>query len=64
VVVHSATGSAPSVPFVPAGRPEWLRRLRRGALFGLSVFYAGFLVALVPLALTVGLFHQPFDQRH
>lgn len=65
VVVRSAAGSAPEAPApAPAGRPEWLRRLRRGALLGLSAFYAGFLLALVPLALAVGLFHQPFDQRH
>ena len=42
------------------GRPRWVRRLRRGALLGLSLFYAAFLAALVPLALAVGLFHQPF----
>jgi len=65
VVVRSAAGSAPEAPApAPAGRPEWLRRLRRGALLGLSAFYAGFLLALVPLALAVGLFHQPVDQRH
>jgi 2-polyprenyl-3-methyl-5-hydroxy-6-metoxy-1,4-benzoquinol methylase len=42
------------------GRPAWLRYLRRGTLLGLSLFYAAFLAALVPLALAVGLFHQPF----
>lgn len=46
--------------FTPAGRSRWVRYLRRGALLGLSLFYAGFLLALVPLAYAVGLFHQPF----
>ena len=46
--------------FTPAGRSRWVRYLRRGALLGLSLFYAGFLLALVPLAFAVGLFHQPF----
>jgi hypothetical protein len=46
--------------FMPAGRSRWVRYLRRSALLGLSLFYAGFLLALVPLAYAVGLFHQPF----
>jgi ubiquinone/menaquinone biosynthesis C-methylase UbiE len=60
---HNPAGSAMEVPpAVPAPRPEWLRRVRRGILLGLSVFYAGFLLTLAPLALAVGLFHQPFRQ--
>jgi 2-polyprenyl-3-methyl-5-hydroxy-6-metoxy-1,4-benzoquinol methylase len=43
-----------------AGRPRWLRYLRRGTLLGLSLFYAGFLLLLAPLALAVSVFHQPF----
>ncbi len=63
--VTAAEGSgnpAPEVQFVgaAAGRPLLLRRLRRGALLGLSLFYAGLLVLLAPLALAVSLFHQPF----
>ena len=45
--------------FTPAGRSRWVRYLRRGALLGLSLFYAGLLLALIPLAFAVGLFHQP-----
>jgi hypothetical protein len=62
--------SAPEAPIDPVpeipsaattvGRPLWLRHLRRGALLGLSLFYAAFLATLVPLALAVRLFHQPF----
>jgi ubiquinone/menaquinone biosynthesis C-methylase UbiE len=52
-------GADPSVA-PPAARPEWIRRLRRGTLLGLSVFYAAILLALTPLALLVGFFHQPF----
>ena len=62
-----AEGSADPAPEIPpatttAGRPLWLRYLRRKALLGLSLFYAAFLAALVPLALVVRLFHQPFRQ--
>jgi hypothetical protein len=38
------------------------RRLRRGALLGLSLVYAGFLVLLAPLGLAVSWFHQPFGR--
>lgn len=59
-----AEGSPKPVPEIssatPAGRPPWIRHLRRGALLGLSLFYAGFLLLLAPLALAVGPFHQPF----
>jgi 2-polyprenyl-3-methyl-5-hydroxy-6-metoxy-1,4-benzoquinol methylase len=64
---HNPGGAAPEVPVLPvsapARRPEWLRRARRSVLLGLSVFYSGFLLALIPLALVVGSFHQPFRQR-
>ena len=56
--MHSAPAISPATTTV--GRPLWLRHLRRGALLGLSLFYAGFLLLLTPLALAVGLFHQPF----
>jgi SAM-dependent methyltransferase len=59
-----AEGSPDPAPEITSattvGRPPWLRYARRGALFGLSLFYAAFLAVLVPLALAVGLFHQPF----
>jgi 2-polyprenyl-3-methyl-5-hydroxy-6-metoxy-1,4-benzoquinol methylase len=53
----------PAAPGAPPGRPEWLRRLRRGALLALSVFYAGFLLLLAPLGFAVGRFYQPFGPR-
>jgi ubiquinone/menaquinone biosynthesis C-methylase UbiE len=60
-VVEGHTDPASEIASVTTGgRPAWLRYLRRGALLGLSLFYAAFLMALVPLALAVGLFHQPF----
>jgi SAM-dependent methyltransferase len=60
-VAERPTDPAPGIASAtPSGRPTWLRYLRRGALLGLSLFYAGFLLALVPLAVGVGLFHQPF----
>jgi ubiquinone/menaquinone biosynthesis C-methylase UbiE len=63
-VVEGHTDPAPKIPSAATtvGRPLWLRYLRRGALLGLSLFYAAFLMALVPLALIVRLFHQPFRQ--
>ena len=45
-----------------AERPPLRRRLRRGALLGLSIVYSGFLVLLAPLGLAVSLFHQPFGR--
>jgi 2-polyprenyl-3-methyl-5-hydroxy-6-metoxy-1,4-benzoquinol methylase len=61
VVAEGSTDPISEIPsFTPAGRSRWVRCLRRGTLLGLSLFYAGFLVALVPLAFAVGLFHQPF----
>jgi SAM-dependent methyltransferase len=45
-----------------AERPPLRRRLRRGALLGLSLVYAGFLVLLAPLGLAVSWFHQPFGR--
>jgi 2-polyprenyl-3-methyl-5-hydroxy-6-metoxy-1,4-benzoquinol methylase len=60
--------SAPEAPIDPVpeiptvGRPLWLRQLRRGTLLGLSLFYAGFLLVLAPLALAVSLVHQPFRE--
>jgi len=61
-VAEVPTDPAPEIPSAATtvGRPPWLRYLRRGALLGLSLFYAAFLLAWVPLALAVGLFHQPF----
>ncbi|MBV8089741.1 MAG: class I SAM-dependent methyltransferase [Alphaproteobacteria bacterium] len=41
-------------------RPPLRRRLRRSALLGLSLIYAGFLLLLAPLGLAVAPFHQPF----
>jgi hypothetical protein len=59
-----AEGSPDPAPEIASattvGRPAWLRYLRRRALLGLSLFYAGFLLSLAPLALAVRLFHQPF----
>jgi SAM-dependent methyltransferase len=52
----------PASKMPPAGRPRWVRYLRRSTLLGLSLFYAGFLLLLTPLALAVSVFHQPF--RH
>lgn len=45
---------------VASERPPLRRRLRRGALLGLSLIYAGFLLMLAPLGLAVAPFHQPF----
>jgi SAM-dependent methyltransferase len=60
-VAEGSTDPISEIPsFAPAGRSQWVRYLRRGALLGLSLFYAGFLLALVPLAFAVGRFHQPF----
>jgi 2-polyprenyl-3-methyl-5-hydroxy-6-metoxy-1,4-benzoquinol methylase len=61
-VPEAPVDSPPAIPSsaTTVGRPLWLRHLRRGALMGLSLFYAGFLLLLTPLALAVGLFHQPF----
>jgi ubiquinone/menaquinone biosynthesis C-methylase UbiE len=46
----------------PAQRPPLRRRLRRGALLGLSLVYAGFLVLLAPLGVAVSRFYQPFGR--
>jgi ubiquinone/menaquinone biosynthesis C-methylase UbiE len=54
----SAPAPAPAV----LTRPPLRRRLRRGALLGLSLAYAGVLVLLAPLGLAVSLFHQPFGR--
>ena len=45
-----------------AQRPPLRRRLRRGALLGLSLVYAGFLVLLAPVGLGVSRFYQPFKR--
>jgi ubiquinone/menaquinone biosynthesis C-methylase UbiE len=70
-LVHESNEMAPSAmdPAMepsfarPTARPEWLRRLRRAMLLALSVCYAAILLALVPLALAVGWFRQPFQRR-
>jgi len=43
-------------------RPPLRRRLRRGALLGLSLVYAGFLALLAPVGLAVSRFYQPFGR--
>jgi SAM-dependent methyltransferase len=58
VELPSASGAAPALP----AKPPLRRRLRRGALLGLSLVYAGFLVLLAPLGLAVSRFHQPFGR--
>ena len=52
--------SAEFLPVAADDRPQLRRRLRRSALLGLSVIYAGFLLLLAPLGLAVAPFHQPF----
>jgi SAM-dependent methyltransferase len=58
VELPSASGAAPALP----ARPPLRRRLRRGALLGLSLVYAGFLVLLAPVGLGVSRFYQPFKR--
>jgi hypothetical protein len=55
------TLSAPAAEEPPA-RHGWVRRLRRAVLFGFSLGYALFLLALAPLGLILGRFRQPFSQ--
>ena len=59
-LIEPAPAFAPG-PAAPV-RPPLRRRLRRGALLGLSLVYAGFLVLLAPLGLAVSRFHQPFGR--
>jgi len=59
-VVEPGSVSLPAA--VSAERPPLRRRLRRGALLGLSLLYAGFLVLLAPVGLGVLRFYQPFKR--
>jgi hypothetical protein len=60
VAVGPADPASEMPSATPAGRPRWVRYLRRGTLLGLNLFYTGFLLLLTPLALAVSVFHQPF----
>jgi len=53
----------PAMPSIeqPPDRRGWVRRLRRAVLFGFSLGYAAFLVALAPLGLIRGRFRRPFQ---
>jgi ubiquinone/menaquinone biosynthesis C-methylase UbiE len=44
-------------------RSTWSRRWRRVALLVLSVGYAGYLLLLAPLGLSVAMFYQPFRRQ-
>ncbi|MBV8455805.1 MAG: methyltransferase domain-containing protein, partial [Acetobacteraceae bacterium] len=56
----SAGSVGESAPMRAPECPPLRRRLRRGALLGLSLIYAGFLLLVAPLGLAVAPFHQPF----
>ena len=57
----AAPAAMPAIDKPPQGRRGWVRRLRRAALFGFSLGYAAFLVALAPLGLILGRFRRPFQ---
>jgi SAM-dependent methyltransferase len=58
----SAAGAPAAAP-PQACRAPRSRRWRRPALLGLSTLYAGFLLVLAPLGITVGAFYQPFRKH-
>jgi SAM-dependent methyltransferase len=61
--VAEPAATPPAIPAIekpPQGRRGWVRRLRRAVLFGFSLGYAAFLVALAPLGLILGRFRRPF----
>ena len=59
----NAASAVPSAATPQVHRSLWNRRCRRVALLVLSLGYAGYLLLLAPLGLSVAMFYQPFRRQ-